>query len=116
MTGQHRSQVTTHLLDTARGLPAADVRVRLEAVSGMDPAPLAEGTTDADGRIADLGPARLEPGVYRLRFATAEYFAAHGQDAFYPEVVVAFRLTDPDQHYHLPVLLSPFAYSTYRGS
>jgi 5-hydroxyisourate hydrolase len=111
------SAVTTHVLDTARGRPAAGIDVVLERPMASGTAePLATGRTNEDGRVDGLGPDRLEAGVYRLRFATAAYFADLGQQAFYPEVVVVFRLSDPDQHYHLPVLLSPFSYSTYRGS
>ena len=71
--------------------------------------------TDADGRVRELA-AELEAGDYRLAFATGEYFAANGQQGFYPEVVVTFTVTDPAQHHHVPLLLSPYAYSTYRGS
>ena len=97
--------LSTHVLDTAAGRPAAGVDVVLESADG---AVLASGTTDADGRVGALGE-DLAPGVHRLRFATA----AHSP--FYPEVVVAFVVGD-DDHYHVPLLLSPFGYSTYRGS
>jgi 5-hydroxyisourate hydrolase len=72
--------------------------------------------TDGDGRVGSIGPERLEAGDYRLRFASGGYFAARGVAAFYPEVVVVFTIADADQHYHVPVLLNPFGYSTYRGS
>jgi len=97
--------LSTHVLDTSAGRPATAVPVRLEAADGTV---LAEGETDADGRLASLGVA-LEPGEHRLRFATAAY------SAFYPEVVVTFLVGD-DEHYHVPLLLSPYGYSTYRGS
>lgn len=101
--------VTTHVLDAALGRPAVGVAVRLERVDGSV---VAEGRTDEDGRVRDLGePA---PGVHRLVFATGEWFAEAGRETFYPEVVVTFRLGEG--HYHVPLLLSPFAYSTYRGS
>lgn len=103
--------LSTHVLDAARGRPAAGVAVRLE----RDGAVLAAATTDGDGRVGDLA-AELAAGTYRLAFATGDYFAATGQQGFYPEVVVAFTVTDPAQHHHVPLLLSPFAYSTYRGS
>ena len=77
---------------------------------------VAEGVTDSDGRIGDLGPASLEPGTYRLTFATGEWFAAAGRATFYPQVVVVFSLDGERPHHHVPLLLSPFAYSTYRGS
>jgi 5-hydroxyisourate hydrolase len=119
------SAVTTHVLDAARGTPAAGVAIRLETAEGTeDPlagsstewAALAEGRTDDDGRIKDLGPDRLDAGDYRLTFATGEYFDRQGVATFYPQVQITFRITDPEQHYHVPLLLSPFAYSTYRGS
>ncbi|RJQ78319.1 hydroxyisourate hydrolase [Amycolatopsis panacis] len=103
------SLVTTHVLDTASGKPAAGIAVRFE----QDGTLLAEGVTDADGRIRDLGPDRLEPGVYRLVFDTSSYL---GPEAFFPEVTIVFRITDGTAHHHVPVLLSPFAYSAYRGS
>ncbi len=117
MTAPPRSAVTTHVLDVARGVPAQGIDVRLEGPIGAGDSPvLGKGTTDAGGRITSLGPERLEPGTYRLRFDTGAYFAATGHEAFYPEVVVTAHLRDTEQHYHLPLLLSPFSYSTYRGS
>jgi 5-hydroxyisourate hydrolase len=111
------SAITTHVLDTSRGRPAAGVPVILEVltVEGGS-AELGSATTDADGRVRDIGPARLETGRYRLVFGTTAYFASIGQSAFFPEVSVTFGVSDPAQHYHVPLLLSPFAYSTYRGS
>jgi 5-hydroxyisourate hydrolase len=108
------SAVTTHVLDTARGRPAAGIDVILERLGAVEA--VAAGRSNQDGRVDGLGPDRLEPGDYRLRFGTAAYFADLGQSALYPEIVVVFNLSDPDQHYHLPLLLSPFSYSTYRGS
>jgi 5-hydroxyisourate hydrolase len=108
------SQVTTHVLDTGTGGPAPGVTVVLEHELG-DPPALATGVTDKDGRVGDLGPERLEPGIYRLRFHTGAYFAATGTSTFYPEVSISFEVTD-DEHYHVPLLLSPFGFSTYRGS
>jgi 5-hydroxyisourate hydrolase len=114
------SVVTTHVLDTALGRPAAGVPVRLERVpdrsTGEQPQVLADAVTDADGRTRELGPNLVEPGTFRLVFDTAAYFAASEQSSFFPEVSISFTLADPCQHYHVPVLLSPFAYSTYRGS
>jgi len=103
--------LTTHVLDAAAGHPAAGVAVALSSASGV---PIAHGVTDADGR-AGLGPARLEPGDYTLRFETGPYFAATATEAFYPFVSVTFTVTG-ERHHHVPILLSPFAYSTYRGS
>ena len=101
------SRITTHVLDTARGRPAAGIPVRLEGPAGH----LGDAVTDHDGRVADLGPERLEPGTYRLTFDVAAY----DRDSFFPQVAVTFRVTD-DEHHHVPLLLAPFTYSTYRGS
>ena len=108
------SAVTTHVLDTTRGRPAAGVAVSLE--SGPPWTAIAEGRTDEDGRIHDLGPEHLDAGQYRLTFDTGEHFARTGTDTFFPQVQITFRITDPAQHHHVPLLLSPFSYSTYRGS
>jgi 5-hydroxyisourate hydrolase len=113
------SPITTHVLDTARGRPARGIAVTLEIARAPDDwAELGRGTTDDDGRIRQFEPplAPLEPAAYRLRFATGPYFAAMGVDAFYPEVSVNFRIDESTGHYHVPLLLSPFGYSTYRGS
>ncbi|RZQ64782.1 hydroxyisourate hydrolase [Amycolatopsis suaedae] len=104
------SLVTTHVLDTAAGKPAAGVAVELRDAEG---ALVASGRTDDDGRIRDLGPAFLAAGVYRLVFDTGGYL---GPGAFFPEVTVTFRIPDPPTHHHVPLLLSPYSYSTYRGS
>ena len=112
------SAVTTHVLDTARGQPAAGVAVRLEFVprDGQQ-AELGRSVTDADGRARDVGPATLPPGIYRLVFDTGAYFAGQGsKPAFFPEVAITFRVDGESPHHHVPLLLSPFAYSTYRGS
>lgn len=110
------SAVTTHVLDTARGRPGTEIAVTLEALDGPHRTLIAEGRTDGDGRIAALGPEQLASGDYQLTFDTGEYFARTGTETFYPLVQVRFRLADPEQHYHVPLLLSPFSYSTYRGS
>jgi 5-hydroxyisourate hydrolase len=112
------STVTTHVLDTTQGAPAAAVSVVLEhlAADAAMAAPVGSAQTDLDGRAGPLGVERLEPGHYRLRFDTGRYFAAAGQPSFYPEVVITFTIADEDEHYHVPLLLSPFGYSTYRGS
>lgn len=110
------SAVTTHILDTAAGRPAPGVPVRLDVRSGDGWRTLAEVATDGDGRARDLGPDHLDAGTYRIAFDTATYFAAMGSSAFYPEVDVVFEIADPEQHYHVPLLLSPYGYSTYRGS
>ena len=104
--------LSTHVLDAVSGLPAVGVPVTLLDARHQA---LASSTTDADGRVGQLAD-DLATGIYRLRFDTATYFAVNGVAAFYPEIVIAFEITDADAKYHVPVLLSPFAYSTYRGS
>ena len=104
--------ITTHVLDLAAGRPAAGVAVVLEQRSGDDWRELARARTDEDGRVGDLGAAP-EPGRFRLRFDTAGYL---GADAFFPEVALQFAVERPDEHLHVPLLLSPYGYSTYRGS
>lgn len=101
--------VSTHVLDAALGRPAVGMAVRLERADGT---PVADARTDDDGRVADLGSP--EPGAHRLVFGTGEWFAAQGRETFYPEVVVTFTLGAG--HHHVPLLLSPYGYSTYRGS
>jgi len=110
------STLSTHVLDAASGLPAVDVRVTLDRRDGDSWRRLGAGVSDDDGRVRDLAPGGLEAGVHRLVFATGEWFAATGQAGFYPEVPVVFEVTDTERHYHVPLLLSPFAFSTYRGS
>jgi 5-hydroxyisourate hydrolase len=110
------SAITTHVLDTALGRPAAGVSVRLiRAAAGG--AEIATATTGGDGRAGDLGPATIEPGTYSLVFDTGAYYRAQpGGEAFFPEVTVSFTVRDPAAHYHVPLLLSPYGYTTYRGS
>ena len=113
------SAITTHVLDTARGRPAAGVPVTLEARGdGGAWHELGRGFTDADGRLRDLLPQehKLSKGAYRLTFDTAVYFAAQGLKGFYAEVAVSFVVNETGAHYHVPLLLSPYGYSTYRGS
>jgi 5-hydroxyisourate hydrolase len=110
------STLSTHVLDAASGRPAADVRVVLDRRDGDSWQRLGGGVTDDDGRVGDLAAGGLGAGVHRLVFATGDYFAATGQTGFYPEVPVVFEVTDPNRHYHIPLLLSPYAFSTYRGS
>ncbi len=108
--------LSTHVLDNARGVPAAGVHVRLERLDATDWVPVGEGVTDGDGRLRDwLPPGSFGRGTYRLTFDTGGYFAAQGVATFFPEVAITFTATG-DGHHHVPLLLSPFAYSTYRGS
>ena len=111
-----RSPITTHALDTALGTPARGLVAVLERLGDV-PKELARGVTDDDGRITDWLPAQpVEPGLYRITFATKDYLAATDRTGFYPRVVVEFEITDPAAHHHVPLLLSPWGYSTYRGS
>ena len=105
--------LSTHVLDTSAGRPAVGVPVALRSSDGSL---VGEGRPAADGRLAAIGPDRLDAGDYSLRFDTAAWFAATGTTGFYPEVTITFTLADPGQHYHVPLLLNPFGYSTYRGS
>ena len=110
---------STHVLDASRGCPAAGVRLVLRIGGQQGWQTLAEGVTDADGRYryADqAGTDQFPSATYRVEFDTGSYFSASGQVGFYPEVSVTFEVTDPAAHNHVPLLLSPFAYSTYRGS
>ena len=113
------STISTHVLDTARGCPAAGVSVTLEQHDSTGQwHVVGRGDTDKDGRIGTLlsGDAVLVPGEYRLTFATREYFQATGVTAFYPAVTVTIEALVGQTHYHVPLLLSPFGYSTYRGT
>ena len=106
------SRVSTHILDTSLGRPAPGVTVELSSGSVA----LASGVTDADGRVSELWNGDLDAGVYRLQFGVGDYFRETGRQSFYPSVVIDFSIVDGEQHYHVPLLLSPFGYSTYRGS
>lgn len=111
------SQITTHVLDMAAGRPAAGVPVVLEVEKAGAWKELSRGATDADGRLRHLlEQGSLTAGTYRLRFQTKAYFAASGTAGLYPEVSVAFEVRDAKEHYHIPLLLSPNGYTTYRGS
>ena len=113
------SAITTHVLDTSQGQPAQGVPVHLEMQEASDGwVELGGGTTYRDGRLRNLLPDdyRLQPGLYRLTFDTAAYFRAQNLRSFYPQVIVVFDVHDAAEHYHVPLLLSPFGYSTYRGS
>src|SRR5216117_501433 len=113
------SRITTHVLYTARGFPAVGLKVVLESLTAAKEwKELGRGETDTEGRISDLlhDNTMLPAGTYRLTFLTAAYFRSVGAEGFYPFVPVVFELKDPAAHYHVPLLLSPFGFSTYRGS
>jgi len=106
--------LSTHVLNAMTGRPATGVAVRLDSWTDTGWTVAAEGSTDADGRIGDLGSPPA--GRHRITFDTGGYFAALGTATFYPEVSVVFEVTDAAQHHHVPLLLGPYGYTTYRGS
>lgn len=107
------STLSTHVLDTALGRPAQGVHVVLKHGGAV----LGSGTTDADGRVKDIaGSAKLGAGEYSLTFSVADYFRKSSRESFYSDIVITFNVVEGEQHYHVPLLVSPFGYSTYRGS
>jgi 5-hydroxyisourate hydrolase len=112
------SGITTHVLDTSRGRPASGVPVRLEIRGEGGWREIGHASTDEDGRVRNLLPAgsALTPGIYRLTFGIETYFKRLEVEGFYPEASISFHVRDGNQHHHVPLLLSPFGYSTYRGS
>jgi 5-hydroxyisourate hydrolase len=112
------SQITTHVLDQSLGQPAAKVPVILEVLAaGGAWTEAGRGLTNGDGRLKDLGAAKgFGTGTYRLIFDTRTYFAAHSIEGLYPQVIIVFEVRDAKEHYHIPLLLSAYGYSTYRGS
>ena len=109
--------ITTHVLDTSKGCPAAGINISLELMTGEEWTQVASGTTNKDGRVPDLtAEHKLQEGTYRLTFNVLEYLSASSGPGFYPYVPVVFEIKNAEQHYHVPLLLSPFGYSTYRGS
>ncbi len=112
------SQITTHILDTTRGLPAQGVPITLSSQTNYGWQQLASGVTNSDGRIAGLlaDNVVLAAGIYRMHFATKPYFDGNNEQGFYPYVDIVFELDGTNNHYHIPLLLTAFGYSTYRGS
>lgn len=110
------SGITTHILDTSTGSPAAGVPVRLEQLVGEEWTLRGTGLTDDDGRLRDLLSGPAEPGTWRIHFDTGVYFTSTRREGFYPFVDVVFSVAEGEAHYHVPLLLNPFGYSTYRGS
>ena len=110
--------ITTHILDTAHGRPADGVGVVLERIVGAEWKVLGSGQTDADGRLRTLlsDAVPVVPGVYRLVFETGRYFESRGLPVFHPQVIVVFTAAAGEGHYHVPLLVSPYGYTTYRGS
>ncbi|MEM6470916.1 MAG: hydroxyisourate hydrolase [Planctomycetota bacterium] len=116
--GQMRSPITTHILNTALGRPASGVTVRLSRFREGKFHEIGRGVTDGDGRVMTglIDDSEYSAGEYQLRFETADYFAAQGIDAFYPRITIEFLVAPDEEHYHVPLLLTPFGYTTYRGS
>jgi 5-hydroxyisourate hydrolase len=113
-TPEYTAKISTHILDTVTGEPARGVYVRLERRDSEGWRTAAEGTTDEDGRLRyRVATHNWQAGGYRLFFYVEPYL---GGDAFFPEITVAFHVHDPDRHYHVPLLLSRYGYTTYRGS
>ncbi|MBI5169702.1 MAG: hydroxyisourate hydrolase [Candidatus Eisenbacteria bacterium] len=111
------SAITTHVLDLSTGRPAANVAVKLERKDDSGWRTVADRTTDGDGRVRDfLAPGEMAAGLWRLTFGTGPYFAARGTQTFLPEATITFEVFDAAQHHHVPLLVSPFGFSTYRGS
>jgi 5-hydroxyisourate hydrolase len=111
------SAITTHVLDTSRGRPAADLKVELHKKSGEDWRSVGIAVTDENGRCSSLlGDAPLAAGTYRLTFHAGSYFKSQHVESFYSDIPVIFEVRDARTHHHVPLLLSPFGYSTYRGS
>ena len=110
--------LSVHVLNLENGLPSPGINVTLEKHVGQNWQPLSQGVTNEQGRIGALFPAKqaLEAGEYRVVFKTGEYFNKLGRDTFFPEIPVIFEVKNADQHYHIPLLLSPYGFSTYRGS
>jgi 5-hydroxyisourate hydrolase len=109
--------ITTHVLDIARGEPAQGITVILELRKASSWAPIGRGTTDEMGRLNTLTEGAVSPGTYRLTFDIGAFHRNQGLSvSFFPEVKITFNVRDPDEHFHLPLLLSPFGYSTYRGA
>lgn len=113
------SNISTHVLDTSRGIGAPGIEVALERMDSPGRwSPVAAAKTDGEGRVRSLLPAgvALAAGTFRLRFATGAYYSGRGEECFFPHVDVAFTVTEASRHYHVPLLLSPYGYSTYRGT
>jgi 5-hydroxyisourate hydrolase len=110
--------ITTHILDLSSGKPAAGVRVVLASIEDGRRIKIGAGVTDADGRLRELVPksSTIIAGTFELTFETGVYFTSHGLPPFHPRIIVTIEIADPEQHYHVPLLISPFGYTTYRGS
>jgi 5-hydroxyisourate hydrolase len=110
--------ISTHVLDLSSGKPAAGVRVSLARIENVEQTTVGAGVTDADGRLKNLVPkaAKMNAGTFALTFETGTYFRTHGVEPFHPRVTVIVEIANPGENYHVPLLISPFGYTTYRGS
>ena len=111
--------ITTHILDLSAGKPASGVRVALARLQDGRRTPLGSGVTDSEGRLREIvkgGAGQLDAGIFELTFETGVYFTEKGIKPFHPRVTVTVEITDAGQHYHVPLLISPYGYTTYRGS
>ena len=104
--------LSSHVLDTTKGMPASDMALTLTTPAGDD----IHARTDSDGRVKTWGEVNFEAGIYRLRFATRDYLQAHHGNCFYPHVDIHFEMQADGGHYHIPLLISPHSFSSYRGS
>jgi 5-hydroxyisourate hydrolase len=109
-------KITTHVLDTSLGKPAENILVTLSNLQGNTWVELAKNHTNADGRVLPCLKDNIGGGTYRLDFALSDYFERHKKNVFYPSASIVFEVADPEQHYHIPLLLSGYGYSTYKGS
>jgi 5-hydroxyisourate hydrolase len=116
MPNTNRPTISTHVLDTTRGEPAAGVAVTLWRLDGKEHVPHASRETDADGRIGELGDGQLRAGLYRMSFEVGAYYKKKGTPAFLQRATLDFEITDINRNYHIPLLMSPFSCSSYRGS
>ncbi|KAI8085168.1 hydroxyisourate hydrolase [Halteromyces radiatus] len=114
----HKSPITCHVLIASTGVPGRGVSVKIEKLNGGSFSTLSTAQTNEDGRCPTLLPEgyKAEKGIYRVTFETKEYFNKIDQECFYPYVQIIFELAKPKEHYHIPLLLSPYSYTTYRGS
>ncbi|KAI8997219.1 hydroxyisourate hydrolase [Pilobolus umbonatus] len=114
----HKSPVTCHVLIASKGIPGIGIDVKIEKLEQNEFTLLSTSQTNSDGRCPTLLPDgyKAEKGIYRVTFNTREYFTGIGERCFYPYVQIVFELTNPEEHYHIPLLISPYSYTTYRGS
>ncbi|KTR98447.1 hydroxyisourate hydrolase (plasmid) [Pantoea dispersa] len=118
LAAEMKNPLSVHVLNLQTGVPTAGIEVELDKKQGEEWVKLAQGTTNEQGRIPALYPAgqKAQTGIYRVIFKTGDYYKKNAQPTFFPEIPVMFNLDNADQHYHIPLLLSQYGYSTYRGN